>query len=156
MNWPPPRPHSAYFLYGTQFCPVNSRPHSGHGHWVEFWASWGQGKRGLQTELKHPRYECCICSRKLLLTNPRPCLGREIYLFVDRVRSQVDRTIAGASTSLYVASYDFKLSPHSLAKSWVQDYRGRLRNLRLVNRTAGKDLGNHTLMFARNLHEDFG
>ena len=52
---------------------------------------------------------------KLLLTNLRTGVGREIYLFVDRVRSQVDRSIATASSSLYVASYGIEGSELSLS-----------------------------------------
>ena len=39
------------------------------------------------------------------LTNRRIGFGREIYMFVDRVRSQVERSMAAASSSLYVTSY---------------------------------------------------
>jgi hypothetical protein len=73
-----------------------------------------------------------------------------MYLFEDRESSQVDRIKSGASSGKYTASYHLELSPLPLAKSW--DYRGKLRILRVVNRTAGKkpQIGNHTLMSVRN------
>lgn len=45
---------------------------------------------------------------KLLLTERRFGFGREICLFEDSVRSQIDREIVGLSTQSYVASYGIK------------------------------------------------
>ena len=58
---------------------------------------WAEASRSLASRLQG--------GSKLLLTKIRIGTGPKKYLFVDRVRSQVERRIASDSSSLYVASY---------------------------------------------------
>lgn len=54
----------------------------------------------------------------MLLTDPHVGMAREIRLFVDRMRSQVDHIMVRCSSKTHGAACGFELSPLPLAESW--------------------------------------